>query len=34
MGKLREEGVEDLKEVKAAYFEADGAISVIKKKTK
>ena len=32
MGKLREEGVEDVKEVKAAYFEADGAISVIKKK--
>jgi uncharacterized membrane protein YcaP (DUF421 family) len=33
MGKLREEGVEDVKEVKAAYFEADGAISVIKKKS-
>jgi uncharacterized membrane protein YcaP (DUF421 family) len=32
--KLREKGVEDVKEVKAAYFEADGAFSVIKKKTK
>ena len=34
MAKLREEGVDDVKEVKAAYFEADGAFSVIKKKTK
>jgi uncharacterized membrane protein YcaP (DUF421 family) len=32
MAKLREEGVEDVKEVKAAYFEPDGKISVIKKK--
>jgi uncharacterized membrane protein YcaP (DUF421 family) len=32
MAKLREQGVEDVKEVKAAYFEQDGAISVIKKK--
>ena len=33
MAKLREEGVDDVKEVKAAYFEADGAFSVIKKKS-
>lgn len=32
MAKLREQGVQDVKEVKAAFFEADGAISVIKKK--
>ncbi len=32
MTKLREQGVEDVKEVKAAYMEADGAVSVIKKK--
>ena len=32
MAKLREEGVADVKEVKAAYFEPDGKISVIKKK--
>jgi uncharacterized membrane protein YcaP (DUF421 family) len=32
MAKLREQGVEDVKDVKAAYFEADGEISVIKKK--
>jgi uncharacterized membrane protein YcaP (DUF421 family) len=32
MAKLREQGVDDVKEVKAAYFEADGAFSVIKKK--
>ena len=32
MSKLREEGVDDVKEVKAAYFEPDGTISVIKKK--
>jgi len=32
MGKLREHGVEDVKEVKAAYMEPDGEISVIKKK--
>lgn len=31
-GKLRENGVEDVKEVKAAYMEPDGEISVIKKK--
>jgi uncharacterized membrane protein YcaP (DUF421 family) len=31
MTKLREEGVADVKEVKAAYFESDGKISVIKK---
>jgi uncharacterized membrane protein YcaP (DUF421 family) len=29
--KLRENGVEDAKQVKAAYLESDGAISVIKK---
>jgi uncharacterized membrane protein YcaP (DUF421 family) len=34
MAKLREQGVDDVKEVKAAYFEADGAFSVIKKKTR
>lgn len=34
MAKLREEGVDDVKDVKAAYFEADGAISVIRKKTR
>ena len=33
MGKLRENGVEDVKEVKAAYIEPDGEISVIKKKS-
>jgi uncharacterized membrane protein YcaP (DUF421 family) len=32
MAKLREEGVDDVKQVKAAYFEPDGKISVIKKK--
>src|SRR5688572_18116950 len=32
MAKLREQGVADVKEVKAAYFEPDGKISVIKKK--
>ena len=32
MAKLREHGVEDVKKVKAAFFEADGEISVIKKK--
>jgi uncharacterized membrane protein YcaP (DUF421 family) len=31
MAKLREEGIADVKEVKAAYFEADGKISVIRK---
>lgn len=31
MGKLREHGVTDVKNVKAAYLERDGAISVIKK---
>lgn len=31
MSKLREEGVADVKEVKAAYVERDGHISVIKK---
>jgi uncharacterized membrane protein YcaP (DUF421 family) len=31
MGKLREHGVADMKDVKAAYIERDGAISVIKK---
>ena len=34
MGKLREHGVEDVKEVKAAYMEPDGEISVIKKRGK
>jgi uncharacterized membrane protein YcaP (DUF421 family) len=29
MRRLREEGIEDLKEVRAAYVEADGAISII-----
>ena len=33
MTKLREEGVEDPKDVKVAYFEADGRISVIRKKS-
>jgi len=32
MGKLREHGVADVQEVKAAYIEQNGAISVIKKK--
>ena len=32
MAKLREQGVEDVKEVKAAYFEPDGKISVIRKR--
>ena len=32
MVKLREQGVQDVKEVKAAFFEPDGNISVIKKK--
>ncbi|HYC49448.1 MAG TPA: YetF domain-containing protein [Burkholderiales bacterium] len=32
MAKLREQGVQDVKEVKAAFFEPDGKISVIKKK--
>lgn len=31
MGKLREEGIERLEEVKQSYIEADGTISVIKK---
>jgi uncharacterized membrane protein YcaP (DUF421 family) len=31
--KLREQGVDDVQEVKAAYFEADGQISVIKRKS-
>jgi len=31
MGKLREHGVADLKDVKAAFIERDGGISVIKK---
>jgi uncharacterized membrane protein YcaP (DUF421 family) len=31
MAQLREHGVQDVKEVKAAFFEADGRISVIKK---
>ena len=31
MGKLRENGIDDVKKVKAAYIERDGAISVIKK---
>jgi len=34
MGKLREHGVADLKEVEAAFIERDGAISVIKKNRK
>lgn len=32
MAQLREHGVQDVKEVKAAFFEPDGKISVIKKK--
>jgi uncharacterized membrane protein YcaP (DUF421 family) len=28
--KLREQGIEDMKQVKAAYLEADGQISVIR----
>jgi uncharacterized membrane protein YcaP (DUF421 family) len=32
MSKLREQGVGDVKDVKSAYFEPDGQISVIKKK--
>ena len=32
MAKLREQGVADVKEVKAAYFEPDGKISVIRKR--
>jgi uncharacterized membrane protein YcaP (DUF421 family) len=32
MAKLREQGVDDVKQVKAAYFEPDGKISVIRKK--
>ena len=31
LSKLREHGVDDVKQVKAAYFEPDGNISVIKK---
>ena len=34
MGKLREHGVDDVKEVKAAFIEPEGEISVIKKKTR
>jgi uncharacterized membrane protein YcaP (DUF421 family) len=34
MGKLREHGVADVKDVKAAYIERDGEISVIKKNGK
>jgi uncharacterized membrane protein YcaP (DUF421 family) len=34
MAKLREHGVSDVKEVKTAYFEPDGAISVVKKKAR
>jgi uncharacterized membrane protein YcaP (DUF421 family) len=32
LGKLREHGVDDLGEVRAAYMESDGEISVIKRK--
>jgi uncharacterized membrane protein YcaP (DUF421 family) len=32
MGKLREQGVKQIEEVKRSYIEADGTISVIKKK--
>ncbi|MGJ0485237.1 MAG: DUF421 domain-containing protein [Methylomicrobium sp.] len=32
MGKLREQGVEHVKEVKQSYMEDDGTISIIKKK--
>ena len=32
MSKLREHGVDDVKDVKAAYIEPEGEISVIKKK--
>lgn len=31
MGKLREEGIKQIEEVKRSYIEADGTISVIKK---
>lgn len=31
LGQLRQSGVEDIKDVKAAYIESDGKISVIKK---
>jgi len=34
MGKLREHGIADVKDVKAAFIERDGAISVIKKTKK
>ncbi len=33
MGKLRERGIEDLDEVRAAYMEGDGTISVIRRRT-
>lgn len=33
MSKLREEGVDDVKDVKAAYVERDGHISVIRKRS-
>jgi uncharacterized membrane protein YcaP (DUF421 family) len=29
MRRLREEGIDDVKEVRAAYVESDGAISII-----
>jgi uncharacterized membrane protein YcaP (DUF421 family) len=32
IGKMREQGIENLDEIKAAYMESDGQISVIKKK--
>ncbi len=31
LGELREQGVEDIKDVKASYMESDGHISVVKK---
>lgn len=34
MGKLREEGVDDLAEVRAAYIESDGKFSVLRRKGK
>ncbi len=34
MGKLREHGIGDVKDVKAAFLERDGAISVVKKTKK
>lgn len=32
LAKLRGQGIEDLEEVKAAYIESDGTVSVIKRR--